>query len=162
MLAYLTKYFEVSLLWYNPNIYPREEFDRRFENQVALIEKMGLADRVNILAESWKSEDYYRRVKGLENEPEGGKRCAECFRLRLMETARLAKHYGYDYFCTTLTLSRHKDAAIINAIGEETAGPSASVGSPRISKSETGKPAPLSSASSTAFTASSIAAVSFL
>ena len=120
VLAYLTKYFEVSLLWYNPNIYPREEFDRRFENQVALIEKMGLADRVNILAESWKSEDYYRRVKGLENEPEGGKRCAECFRLRLMETARLAKHYGYDYFCTTLTLSRHKDAALINAIGEET------------------------------------------
>ena len=108
------------MLWYNPNIYPREEFDRRFENQVALIEKMGLADRVNILAESWKSEDYYRRVKGLENEPEGGKRCAECFRLRLMETARLAKHYGYDYFCTTLTLSRHKDAALINAIGEET------------------------------------------
>ena len=122
VLEYITQYFDVTLLWYNPNLYPKEEFDRRFRTQVELIEKMGLADKVDILAEPWKSEDYYRRVKGLENEPEGGKRCAECFRLRLLETARLAKHYGYDYFCTTLTLSRHKDAVLINTIGEEIAG----------------------------------------
>ena len=121
VLEYITQYFDVTLLWYNPNLYPKEEFDRRFKTQVELIEKMGLADKVNILAEPWKSEDYYRRVKGLENEPEGGKRCAECVRLRLLETARLAKHYGYDYFCTTLTLSRHKDAVLINTIGEEIA-----------------------------------------
>ena len=121
VLEYITQYFDVTLLWYNPNLYPKEEFDRRFKTQVELIEKMGLADKVNILAEPWKSEDYYRRVKGLENEPEGGKRCAECFRLRLLETARLAKHYGYDYFCTALTLSRHKDAVLINTIGEEIA-----------------------------------------
>lgn len=121
VLEYITQYFDVTLLWYNPNLYPKEEFDRRFQTQVELIEKMGLADKVSILAEPWKSEDYYRRVKGLENEPEGGRRCAECFRLRLLETARLAKHYGYDYFCTTLTLSRHKDAVLINTIGEEIA-----------------------------------------
>ena len=121
VLEYITQYFDVTLLWYNPNLYPKEEFDRRFRTQVELIEKMGLADKVDILAEPWKSEDYYRRVKGLENEPEGGKRCAECFRLRLLETARLAKHYGYDYFCTTLTLSRHKDAVLINTIREEIA-----------------------------------------
>ena len=121
VLEYITQYFDVTLLWYNPNLYPKEEFDRRFRTQVELIEKMGLADKVDILAEPWKSEDYYRRVKGLENEPEGGKRCAECFRLRLLETARLAKHYGYDYFCKTLTLSRHKDAVLINTIGEEIA-----------------------------------------
>ena len=121
VLEYITQYFDVTLLWYNPNLYPKEEFDRRFKTQVELIEKMGLADKVNILAEPWKSEDYYRRIKGLEKEPEGGKRCAECFRLRLLETARLAKHYGYDYFCTTLTLSRHKDAVLINTIGEEIA-----------------------------------------
>ena len=121
VLEYITQYFDVALLWYNPNLYPKEEFDRRFKTQVELIEKMGLADKVDILAEPWKSEDYYRRVKGLENEPEGGKRCAECFRLRLLETARLAKHYGYDYFCTTLTLPRHKDAVLINTIGEEIA-----------------------------------------
>lgn len=119
VLEYLTQYFDITLLWYNPNIYPKEEFDRRFKTQVQLIEQMGLANKVSILAEPWKSEEYYKRIKGLEAEPEGGARCTECFRLRLMETARLAKHYGYDYFCTTLTLSRHKDAVRINTLGEE-------------------------------------------
>ena len=119
VLEYLTQYFDVTLLWYNPNLYPQAEFDRRFQALVEIIEKMGLADRVSVLAEPWKHEDYDRRVKGLENEPEGGARCTECFRLRLLETARLAKHYGYDWFCTTLTLSRHKDEKRINALGEE-------------------------------------------
>ncbi len=119
VLEYLTQYFDVTILWYNPNIYPEAEFERRFQTLVRLVEDMGLADRVSILAEPHKSGDYYARVKGLENEPEGGKRCTECFRLRLLETARLAKHYGYDYFCTTLTLSRHKDAVRINSLGEE-------------------------------------------
>ena len=119
VLEYLTQYFDVTLLWYNPNLYPREEFDRRFEAQVQIIERMGLADKVSVLAEPWKPEDYLRRVKGLEDEPEGGRRCTECFRLRLLETARLAKHYGYDYFCTTLSLSRYKDAERINTLGEE-------------------------------------------
>ena len=119
VLEYLTQYFDVTILWYNPNLYPQAEFDRRFQAQVEIIERMGLTEQVNILAEPWKHEDYLKRVKGLESEPEGGARCTECFRLRLMETARLCKHYGYDYFCTTLTLSRHKDAVRINALGEE-------------------------------------------
>ena len=119
VLEYLTQYFDVTLLWYNPNLYPQEEFDRRFRALVEIVEKMGLADKVSILAEPWKHEDYDRRIQGLENEPEGGARCTECFRLRLLETARLAKHYGYEYFCTTLTLSRHKDERRINALGEE-------------------------------------------
>ena len=119
VLEYLTQYFDVSLLWYNPNLYPKEEFDRRFKAQVQLIEAMGLADSVSVLAEPWKTVDYYARVKGLEDEPEGGRRCEECFRLRLLECARLAKHYGFDYFCTTLTVSRHKDAVLINRLGEE-------------------------------------------
>ena len=119
VLEYLTQYFDVTLLWYNPNLYPQAEFERRFQALTEIIEKMGLADRVGILAEPWKHEDYDRRIKGLEQEPEGGARCTECFRLRLLETARLAKHYGYDWFCTTLTLSRHKDAVRINSLGEE-------------------------------------------
>ena len=119
VLEYLTQYFDVTVLWYNPNLYPQAEFDRRFQAQVEIIEKMGLTEQVNILAEPGKHEEYLKRVKGLENEPEGGDRCTECFRLRLVETARLAKHYGYDYFCTTLSLSRHKDAVRINTLGEE-------------------------------------------
>jgi len=121
VLEYLTQFFDITLLWYNPNIFPQAEFEKRFETLISLIEQMGLADEVNILAEPWKSQDYYRRIKGLEDEPEGGSRCAECFRLRLLETARLAKHYGYDCFCSTLSLSRHKDAVLINSIGEELA-----------------------------------------
>ena len=147
VLEYLTQYFDVTVLWYNPNLYPQAEFDRRFQALVEMIEKMGLADRVSILAESWKHEDYDRRVKGLEQEPEGGARCTECFRLRLLETARLAKHYGYDYFCTTLTLSRHKDEKR---------------GCPRTSKSRGGRCAPGTWQTSTASISSSTAAASFL
>ena len=119
VLELLCRSFEVTLLWFNPNLFPQEEFDRRFETQLELIEKMGLSEDVSVLAESWKHEEYLRRVKGLEDEPEGGARCTECFRLRLFECARLAKQYGFDYFCTTLTVSRYKDAERINALGEE-------------------------------------------
>ena len=119
VLEYLTQYFDVSLLWYNPNLYPQEEFERRYRTQLELIEKMGLKDRVEVLAEDWRPEEYRAVADGLENEPEGGKRCTECFRLRLRETARIAAARGFDYFCTTLTLSRHKDAVRINALGEE-------------------------------------------
>ena len=77
VLEYLTKYFDVTVLWYNPNLYPKAEFERRFEALVQIIERMGLADRVEILAEPWKSEDYTRRVQGLEDEPEGVSRCTE-------------------------------------------------------------------------------------
>ncbi len=121
VLEYLTRYFDVTLLWYNPNLYPEAEFDRRLRTQRELIEKMGLAAAVRVLVEPWRSGEYYAAVPGLEDEPEGGKRCTVCFRLRLEETAKLARQYGFDYFCTTLTLSRYKDAVRINALGEELA-----------------------------------------
>lgn len=121
VLEYLTQYFDVTLLWYNPNLFPQEEFDRRLSTQRELIEKMGLTGRVGILAEPWRSEEYYALIKGLEDEPEGGRRCTACFRLRLEETAKLARERGFDFFCTTLTLSRYKDAVRINALGEEIA-----------------------------------------
>ena len=121
VLEYLTQHFAVTLLWYNPNLYPEAEFERRLATQRELIEKMGLSDKVAVLAESWQSEAYYAAAAGLEDEPEGGRRCTECFRLRLEETARVAKARGFDYFCTTLSLSRYKDAVRINALGEEIA-----------------------------------------
>jgi epoxyqueuosine reductase len=119
VLEYLTRYFDVTLFWYNPNIYPEAEFNKRFQNQIKVIEEMGLADRVQIMASPWKHGDYLTRVKGLEAEPEGGERCTACFRMRLNETAQMAKKYGYDWFCTTLTVSPHKDAKRINELGEE-------------------------------------------
>jgi len=119
VLEYLTQFFDVTLLWYNPNLYPQEEFDRRYRTQLELLDKMGFSDTVKVMAEPWTPEDYRGQVAGLEDEPEGGARCTACFRLRLRETARMAARHGFDYFCTTLTLSRHKDAVRINALGEE-------------------------------------------
>ncbi len=121
VLEYLTQYFDVTLLWYNPNLFPEEEFERRCSTQLELIEKMGLRESVHVLLEPWRSEEYYAAARGLENEPEGGKRCTECFRLRLRETAKLARQRGFDYFCTTLTLSRYKDAVRVNNLGERIA-----------------------------------------
>ncbi|MCR5138371.1 MAG: epoxyqueuosine reductase QueH [Oscillospiraceae bacterium] len=118
VLEYLVQYYAVTLLWYNPNIWPQEEFDRRLEAQLRLIEAMGLKDRVAVLILPRESDPWYTAVRGLEGEPEGGRRCTECFRLRLRETARLAKAHGFDCFCSTLTLSRHKDPVRINALGE--------------------------------------------
>ena len=117
VLEYLTQYFDVTLLWYNPNIYPQQEFDRRFKTQVKLIEDMGLADKVSVLAEPRKSEDYYARIKGLENEPEGGKRCTECFRVRLLEAGRLAIELCEKYnvyrklYCGCEFSLRHREEA---------------------------------------------------
>lgn len=114
----LNEHFDITILWYNPNIYPEEEYDRRYSALTELVEKMGLKDKINIIAEPWRNEDYEKIVVGLEKEPEGGKRCEKCFELRLMETARISKKLGFDYFCTTLTVSRHKNAMLINYIGE--------------------------------------------
>ena len=121
VLEYLTRYFELTLLWYNPNIYPEAEFEKRYATLLKLIDDMGLSDRVSVLREEYRSGEYYERVRGLEAEPEGGQRCTECFRLRLEEAAKIAAARGFDYFCTTLTLSRHKDAVRINALAEEIA-----------------------------------------
>lgn len=121
VLEYLTQYFDLTLLWYNPNIYPEAEFELRLETLKKLIVDMDLADKVRLLTEAHRSDEYYARVKGLEDEPEGGRRCTECFRLRLEEAAKAAKAGGFDYFCTTLTLSRHKDAVRINTLAEEIA-----------------------------------------
>lgn len=118
VLERLTEHFDVTLLWYNPNLYPESEFEKRLETQLQLIRAAGLEDRVPVRVLPWGAEDYVRRIKGLEKEPEHGRRCTECFRLRLEETARLAKEEGFDWFCTTLTLSRHKNAQLINRLGE--------------------------------------------
>ncbi len=119
VLEYLTTFFDITLLWYNPNLYPEAEYALRLQTLRELLDKMDLADRVGIRIEPWQHEAFTERVRGLEEEPEGGKRCAVCFRLLLEKTARIAAQEGHDYFCTTLTLSRHKDAHLINRLGEE-------------------------------------------
>lgn len=122
VIELLSRYFEVTVLWYNPNLWPESEYYKRLETQKKLISCLsqdGADSRLLVLP--WRSEDYFSRVKGLEREPEEGKRCLECFKLRLEETARIAAEQGFDWFCTTLTVSSRKDAVAINAIGREAA-----------------------------------------
>ena len=120
VLELLSKYFDVTVLWYNPNLYPEAEYDKRLETQKQLIDAIAEDGvQAKLLVEPWRSEDYLSRIKGLENEPEEGKRCLECFKIRLEETARIASERGFEWFCTTLTVSSRKDAVAINAIGRE-------------------------------------------
>ena len=113
-LERLKEYFKITVLFYNPNI-EDGEYARRKQELIRLIGETGWADFSDC---DHESEKFYAAVKGLENEKEGGRRCAECFKLRLEKTAEIAKNGGFDLFATTLTISPLKDAELINTIGE--------------------------------------------
>lgn len=122
VIELLAQYFNVTVLWYNPNLWPEEEYDKRLSAQKKLIDCLAAdGSKAEITVEPWRSEDYMSRIKGMENEPEEGKRCVECFRIRLEETAKIAASRGFEWICTTLTVSSRKDAVVINAIGREAA-----------------------------------------
>lgn len=123
VLEYLNDYFDITVLYYNPNISPKEEYEKRKAEQIRFIHERFSDDntnnKVSFMDCDYESEKYAEIVKGLEKEPEGGMRCVECFRLRLDKTAELAKLYGFDYFVTTLSISPLKNAQLINRIGSE-------------------------------------------
>ena len=110
--------FEMAVFYYNPNIFPEVEYEKRKSDQIRLLSDPSYPHRVSIVDSDYDPDAFDRAVRGLENEPEGGRRCERCFLLRLEETAREAKAGGFDYFTTTLTVSPHKNAGQINAIGE--------------------------------------------
>lgn len=110
----LKDHFNITALFYNPNIADKE-YLRRKDELVRFIRQTGWAD---IMDCDYEAEKFHSAVRGLESEPEGGKRCEACFKLRLEKTACLAQKYGYDYFTATLTISPLKNAALINSIGE--------------------------------------------
>ena len=117
-LEYLTPHFDVTVFFYNPNIRPRAEFDRRLEAQRQLLDRAPFARGVKLLVPDWEEEAFLTAAAGLEQLREGGARCTECFALRLTKTARAAREGNFDYFTTTLTVSRHKNARLINPLGE--------------------------------------------
>lgn len=113
---YLAKYFDIWIFFYNPNIYPESEYILRLDTQKKWLDDTGYA----VLSDSgYDHVDFIEAVSGLESEPEGGKRCEICFRLRLEATAKKARDEGFDFFGTTLTVSPHKDQDLLNRIGEE-------------------------------------------
>ena len=119
VLEYLSHYFKITVFYYNPNIYPDEEYIKRKEEQKKFISDFNTEYKVNFIEGPYDSEKFYQVSKGFENEKEGGLRCFKCYDLRLRETAKLAQSKAYDYFTTTLTISPYKNAQKLNAIGAE-------------------------------------------
>lgn len=120
VLEYLTKYFDVTVLYFNPNIYPAEEYEHRLSEQRRIISLLPTEHSVKFLECEYDHEQFIEAAKGYEQEREGGSRCEKCFYLRLERTALEAKKHGFDYFTTTLSVSPHKNSQLLNRIGEET------------------------------------------
>ena len=116
VLTFLVTYFDITVFYYNPNIEPRAEYEKRKQEQIRFIQEFN-NEHITFLDCDYANQDFRKQVVGLEQEKEGGARCAVCFKLRLEKTARLAKKLNFDYFGTTLTVSPHKNSQIINEIG---------------------------------------------
>ncbi|MZK49409.1 epoxyqueuosine reductase QueH [Clostridium beijerinckii] len=119
VLEYLSQYFKITIFFYNPNIYPMEEYTRRVAEQKGLISEMKVKNEIRFIEGKYDTESFYKLTKGLEEEKEGGVRCFNCYELRLNEAAIMAKEKGYDYFTTTLSISPHKNSAKLNEIGKK-------------------------------------------
>ena len=118
VLEYLSNYFRITVLYYNPNIYPESEYSKRIIEQQTLIGAMRTKYPVQFIAGDYEKEKFYAMAKGLEEVQEGGVRCFKCYELRLRETAEIAKAGGYEYFTTTLSISPLKNAEKLNEIGD--------------------------------------------
>ena len=114
----LTEHFDVTVFYYNPNIYPEEEYLHRVAEQERLIAAFPHTHPLHFMAGEYHPEDFYSAVKGLEKEPEGGARCIRCFELRLRATMEAAREGGFDYFTTTLSISPLKNSEDLNRVGE--------------------------------------------
>ena len=119
VLEYLSRYFKTTVFYYNPNIYPEEEFYKRRSEQERFISQLPAKNPISFIGTEHMSEEFYKAVKGLEHIREGGERCFACYRLRLEESAIAARDMGADYFTTTLSISPMKNAQKLNEIGGE-------------------------------------------
>lgn len=109
--------YNVIVYFYNPNIFPDTEYQKRLEAEKTLCSHLG----VDLIEEEYNQEEFFDYVKGFENEPEKGLRCDRCFELRLSKTAEKAKELGIKNFTTTIVISPHKNFQKLSAIGEEIA-----------------------------------------
>lgn len=119
VLEYLSRFFDITLYFYNPNITPAEEYAYRAEELSRLVFEMGLDEVASLVVSDYNSDEFYNIASGLEDAPEGGARCARCYRLRLEASAKYAAKCGFDYFTTTLSISPYKNSRWLNEIGAE-------------------------------------------
>lgn len=116
-IEYLSKYFKITVFYYNPNISPKAEYEKRKAEQIRLINSMKTENKVDFLDCDYDYSDFESIAKGYEHCKEGGERCFRCYELRLRKTAEEARKNGFDYFCTTLSISPLKNSQKINEIG---------------------------------------------
>ena len=121
VLEYLSQYFQITVFYYNPNIYPESEYSKRIIEQQKLIDELPAKHKISFLAGEYDKDRFYDMAKGLEDAREGGERCMRCYELRLREAAELARDGGYEYFTTTLSISPMKNAQKLNEIGSRLA-----------------------------------------
>lgn len=118
VLKYLSDFFKITLVYFNPNIFPEEEYAKRVSEQERLIKELPVKNPITFIKGRYEPQEFFEKVRGLEKEPEGGARCMVCYEMRMREAAILAKEGGYDYFTTTLSISPLKNAQKINEIGK--------------------------------------------
>lgn len=119
VLEYLSNYFKITIIYYNPNIYPEEEYLKRKKEQQELIKKLPVKYPVSFIESTYDSKEFFSISKGLENLKEGEERCFKCYNLRMEQTAKKAKEYNFDYFTTTLSVSPYKNSKVLNEIGKK-------------------------------------------
>ena len=118
VLTYLCDYFDITILYYNPNISPIEEYEKRLNEAKRLIKELN-KENIHIMECNYENEEFEKIAKGLEDAPEGGIRCRKCYKLRIEKAAKYAKENNFDYFTTTLTISPLKNSQVLNGIGKE-------------------------------------------
>ncbi len=120
---YLSEYFDLTLYYNNDNIYPKQEYDRRYNELVRLIEEYNKnkGTNIKIIKTEFDGENYLKKLASLANEPEKGKRCVLCYSLRMKQAMQYASDNNFDYFTTVMTISRQKDSETLNKVGEKIA-----------------------------------------
>lgn len=116
-LSYLAEYFHITIYYYNPNITEQAEYQKRVKEQQRLLGELPVKYPISFVEGAYEPEVFLTMAKGMEQLPEGGERCFDCYELRQRKAAEYAKEQGFDYFTTTLSVSPHKNAAKLNEIG---------------------------------------------
>ena len=119
VIEYLSNYFAITILFYNPNINNDTEYNKRLQELERFVKEFKTNNPVKVISLGYNHDEYLQTVLGLEKEKEGGSRCLKCYRLRIEKTFEYAKQYNFDYVTTTLTISPLKNSQVINKIGSE-------------------------------------------
>ncbi|MCI8746284.1 MAG: epoxyqueuosine reductase QueH [Lachnospiraceae bacterium] len=116
-LSYLAEYFSITVLYYNPNISPEDEYYKRIKEQARLVDVLPVKNKISFAEGEYEPLEFFKMAEGMEDMPEGGARCFKCYEMRQRKAAEYALAHGFDYFTTTLSVSPHKNAQVLNETG---------------------------------------------